>query len=73
VTRLRERSECPHEIAAEAPHICVAMRAIEAGVETRERRTLVVAVTLEAADVGVGALDLIVAVLDESRVDVVVR
>ena len=73
MARLRERRERADEIAAEPPQIRVPVRAIETGVEARERCTVRVAVTFEATDVGIGALDLIVAVLDEPRVDVVVR
>jgi hypothetical protein len=73
VTGARERGERTDEIVAEASGVGIAMPAVQRRVETRERAALAIAVGLEAADVRVGALDLVVAVLDESRVDVAVR
>src|SRR5213594_1672086 len=69
----REGRERADEIAIEPPQVRIAMGAIERRVEARDRTALGVAVVDEATNVGVGAMDLIVAVLDESRVDVTVR
>src|SRR5881628_2692348 len=66
----REGRERADEIAIEPPQVRVAMGAIERRVEARDRTALGVAVVDEATNVGVGAMDLIVAVLDEPRVDV---
>src|SRR5439155_16145961 len=57
-------------IAREALRVRVAVSAEEREIEQRERATLRVAIPPEALRVLVRALDLVVAVLDEARVDV---
>ena len=70
VARTREVGEGADDIATEPSYVGVTVRTEERCIEHRERAACRVAVAPETLRVLIGALDLIVAVLDEAMVDV---